>query len=134
MQALFHTHPTPDRVTALVLQNMYANLSNTTTTSEGDEQSVCALARLLFVLGQTSLCSLVYTEFLASCAKKYPVKDTVGAAEAAKKADAKAKKGDSGGARETGAFKEDAGAVDAMEEEMGAAAAADADHERVCSP
>jgi hypothetical protein len=28
-------------------------------------------------------------------------------------------------------FKEEVGAVDAMEEEMGAAAAADADHERV---
>ena len=30
-------------------------------------------------------------------------------------------------------FKEEVGAVDAMEEEMGAAAAADADHERVSS-
>lgn len=151
MQSLFHIHPTPDKVAALVLQHMYANLSvassgsgnSSSAEEEGDgstqlqqqqqQQSVCALARLLFVLGQTSLCSLVYTEFLAACAKKYPVKD----ADTGKKTAADAskaggnKKGD--GTRETGAFKEDSGAVDAMEEEMGAAAAADADHERVCA-
>lgn len=126
MHSLFHLHPTPDKVAALVLQHMYANLSSTNTAGGADTQSVFPLARLLFVLGQTSLCSLVYTELLAACAKKYPIKDT----ETGKKAEAQAMVG-SKKVQETGAFKEDSGAVDAMEEEMGAAAAADADHERV---
>ena len=87
MHTLFHIHPAPDRVVSLVLQHMYAHLgtanSSTLSTSAEDncsarsnERSVCGIARLLFVLGQTSLCSLVYTELVASVAKKYPVKDT----------------------------------------------------------
>ena len=76
MQALFHIHPTPDRVSALVLQHMYAHLDASTSDGEGSNRSVCGIARLLFVLGQTSLCSLVYTEFVAAVAKKYPVKDS----------------------------------------------------------
>ena len=86
MHTLFHIHPAPDRVVSLVLQHMYAHLdtsnSSTPTASAEDnsgansnERSVCGIARLLFVLGQTSLCSLVYTELVASVAKKYPVKD-----------------------------------------------------------
>jgi len=84
---LFHIHPAPDRVVSLVLQHMYAHLDTPTPSTPTDsaevstganhsERSVCGIARLLFVLGQTSLCSLVYTELIASVAKKYPVKDT----------------------------------------------------------
>ena len=134
MQTLFHIHPSPDKVTALVIQHLYAHLGSTTTNtttsqSTTQQRSVCGIARLLFVLGQTSLCSLVFTEFIAATAKKYPVKDsstkdvTLPSKESAKDAN----KGE-----RTGTFKENEVAVDAMEEEMGAAAAADADHERVC--
>ena len=132
VHTLFHYHPAPDRVVSLVLQHMYAHLNTPSSTSSGDssasgDRSVCGIARLLFLLGQTSLCSLVYTEFLASVAKKYPLKDS------AAKTDAKSNKKAASGANKASAstFKEDEVEVDAMEEEMGAAAAADADHERV---
>lgn len=76
MHALFHLHPCPDRVVTLVLQQMYAGLYNAVDAVENSGRSgVCGVSRLLFVLGQTSLCSLVYTEFIAATAKKYPVKD-----------------------------------------------------------
>jgi hypothetical protein len=78
--------------------------------------SPACLSRLLFVLGQGALCSLVYTERLAGMAKKANDKK-------AKEASASA----AASAQESGGDKE----VDAMEEEMGMAAAADADHDRV---
>ena len=128
MHALFHLHPYPDQVASLVLQQMYEGLSATAAAGDG-QAGVCGIARLMFVLGQTSLCTLVYTEFVAATAKKHPVKDTT-TEEGATKSVAKATKKASAGAN-SGRFQENEGAVDAMEEEMGAAAAADADHERV---
>jgi hypothetical protein len=91
MHALFHLHPCPDQVVTLVLQQMYASLSAASASAQGGQSSVCATARLLFALGQTSLCSLVYTEFVAAVAKKHPVKDS-GAEEAKKAAGAAAVK------------------------------------------
>ena len=128
MHALFHLHPYPDQVASLVLQQMYEGLSATAAAGDG-QAGVCGIARLMFVLGQTSLCTLVYTEFVAATAKKHPVKDTT-TEEGTTKSVPKATKKASAGAN-SGRFQENEGAVDAMEEEMGAAAAADADHERV---
>jgi hypothetical protein len=91
MHALVHLHPCPDQVVTLVLQQMYASLSAATASAQGGQSSVCATARLLFALGQTSLCSLVYTEFVAAVAKKHPVKDS-GAEETKKAAGAAAAK------------------------------------------
>ena len=93
MHALFHLHPCPDRVVSLVLQQMYSGLSNSADAIENSGKSgVCGVSRLLFVLGQTSLCSLVYTEFVAATAKKYPVKDTDEVHKPAAKASKKAAK------------------------------------------
>jgi hypothetical protein len=91
MHALFHLHPCPDAVVSQVVQQMFASLSAASTV-EGGQGSVCGMARLLFVLGQTSLCTLVYTEFVAATAKKHPVKD----AEAETKKAAPAKTGKKG--------------------------------------
>ena len=100
-------------------------------------QVYCAatrLARLLFVLGQGALSSLVYTEQLADAAKKFadkqPSPDAAPAASEA--APAKGKKGRGAAAAAAAAGSAEGGeGADAMEEEMGMAAAADADHERL---
>jgi len=101
---------------------MYAALSAAT---DRDGSHVCSIARLLFVLGQTCLSSLVYTEAIAATAKKYPTD--------------KDQRRTRGGVAKTAltsedgvGFMENVEAVDAMEEEMGAAAADDADQEKVC--
>jgi condensin complex subunit 1 len=108
MHALFHVHPSPDNVMCSVVSAMYSTLSNT----NGYQCSASRLSRFLFVLGQTSLSSLVYTEHIANHAKKFPVK---GAESEASDSD----------------MEEDPSSADAMEQEMGNAAAADADHERL---
>jgi hypothetical protein len=146
MHALFHLHPSPDRVVGLVLQHMYAGLGDASRLAMGagaaangagpGAGSVFPIVRLQFVLGQTALCSVVFTEFVAATAKKYPVKSEESAATAttATAAAGSKTKGGGGAAKKkevTGTFQENEGAVDAMEEEMGAAAAADADHDRV---
>lgn len=83
MHALFHLHPCPDQVVTLVVQHMYAGLSASAASAQAGQSSVCATARLLFTLGQVSLSSLVYTEFLAATAKKHPVKEDAEAKKAA---------------------------------------------------
>lgn len=104
MHALFHIHPSPDKVVGSIIAPLYQALSINI------HCSAARLSRVLFILGQAALCSLVYTERMASEAKKATDK-------AAKNAPTK----DS----------EQKGEADAMEEEMGMAAAADADHERI---
>jgi hypothetical protein len=101
-------------------------------------QVYCAatrLARLLFVLGQGALSSLVYTEQLADTAKKFADKQPApDAAPATEAAPVKGKKGRGAAAAAAAAAAgsaEGGEGADAMEEEMGMAAAADADHERL---
>jgi hypothetical protein len=74
------------------------------------------IARFLFILGQTAVCSLVYTEFIASCVKKSNCK----------------KDNRTICTPETIESSPEINATDAMEEEMGMSAAQDADDERVC--
>lgn len=151
---MFHIHPVPDKVMTLVIQHMYAALSSssssaaTTATAAAasltsrDQSHVCSIARLLFVLGQTCLSSLVYTEAIAATAKKYPrpssCKDSLGGGResntrgAAKTSPSPSLSSSSSSSSGEGVgFTENVEAVDAMEEEMGAAAADDADQEKV---
>lgn len=120
MVALFHIHPCPDRLLASIITPLFGSLSGSllssdeTVPSTGTVKVYCSaakLSRLLFVLGQGALCTLVYTEKLADLAKK--------------SADTKSSKGKED--KDEG----DKEAADAMEDEMGMAAAADADHERI---
>lgn len=155
---MFHIHPVPDKVMTLVIQHMYGALSSSaiaapslTGRTDYDEtkqcSNVCSIARLLFVLGQTCLSSLVYTEAIAATAKKYPSSTSCssskenptgggresknrGAAKASSSSSSSSSSPSSSGKGTTG-FTENVEAVDAMEEEMGAAAADDADREKV---
>lgn len=92
-----------------VLHRMYYNMTKKSVTGSKATSNVFELSRFLFVLGQTALNTLVFTEALAALAKKVAPKNVV---EPSNKNSA-------------------ATAVDAMEEEMGCAAAADADHDKV---
>jgi hypothetical protein len=75
MHALFHTHPSPDKVLASIIGPLFATLSGSLSPDQPEAPtkvfcSAARLARLLFVLGQGALCTLVYTEKLADLAKK----------------------------------------------------------------
>lgn len=121
MHALFHTHPSPDKVLASIVGPLFASLSGSlspdpthqnggTNSNQKVFCSAARLSRLLFVLGQGALCTLVYTEKIADLAKK----------AADKKPTAVVSEGINGEGQED---------ADAMEEEMGMVAALDADHE-----
>ena len=121
MVSLFHIHQSPDRLLASIIAPLFGSLSGSFSPSEDSVSSTgssskvfCSaarLSRLLFVLGQGALCTLVYAEKLADLAKK---------ASDCKSSKSKDDKEDG-----------DKDAADAMEDEMGMAAAADADHERI---
>ena len=115
LHALFHTHPSPDKILSSILVPLYADLASTLNSVEG---RACAtpskLARMLFVLGQGAVCSLVFTENIATLAKKKnEEKQKAEHREIEKK------------------NKTHHNVSDAMEEEMGLVAAADAEHERI---
>jgi len=149
MHCLFHVHPSPDKVLTLIIQRLYRSLespaasSSAVGTGTGTGAGVCAMSRFLFLLGQASLCSLVFTELIASTSKKFPANDNSSSSKAGpvppqqkqsnrgKNSAAQNKKELAEAEAEATTFEEDEGEVDAMEEEMGAAAAADADHERI---
>lgn len=105
MHTLYHIHPSPDKVLGTMIAPLYQSLSS----SNDLKCSSSTLARFLYILGQCALCSLVFTERIANEAKKGADKKS----KESKKKDEKVSE------------------VDAMEEEMGMAAAADADHERI---
>ncbi len=109
MHALFHVHPSPDKVLPALVAQMYANVSGTVSGGSVDARkcSPQILSKLLFLLGQAAVCSLVFTERIADIAKKMPTQSKT----------------------TTTATEKDS--ADAMEEEMGMVAAADADHERI---
>lgn len=141
---MFHIHPVPDKVMTLVIQHMYGALSSSAIAAPsltGRTDETCSIARLLFVLGQTCLSSLVYTEAIAATAKKYPStscssnkEDPTGGGRESKTRGAAKTSSPSSSSSSSGegtGFTENVEAVDAMEEEMGAAAADDADREKV---
>lgn len=100
---------------------MYESLNNsnpdTTYASNSNkiQTSSARLARVFFVLGQGALCSLVFTERIANLLKKHKDKNVFN---------------NKNEITDDNINKHD-GQVDAMEEEMGMLAAADADHERI---
>lgn len=123
MHALFHVHPCPDEFLSRLISSTYSSWRSSCAegveSSKVSEVAMCRLSRLLFIVGQGALCSLIYTEKIASISKK---------AMEAKERQVKIKEKVPGA--DEGAY-EDNKEVDAMEEEMGMAAAADAEHERV---
>jgi hypothetical protein len=115
IHTLFYIHPYPDKMVQSVILSLYQELSIISNTDGQKNNS--KFARLIFLLGQTALNTLVYTEKLASLSKK--AKDFI-----------KTEKKESTQSSVTSLNgKEDE--VDAMETEMGLAVSADADHEMV---
>eukprot|EP01038_Epipyxis_sp_PR26KG_P008509 gene8509-11503_t len=119
IHALFHIHPNPDKIICHIIYQLYSNLSSATEANTINGKvisSTSKLAQLLFILGQTAVCTVVYTEAIAVLSKKYTPKTIL----------------ENNVSDENIMDNEaDNNEVDAMEEEMGMAAAADADHERI---
>lgn len=123
MHALFHIHPSPDALLSAMVATLYDGIypaSSIGPNNASIETSESKLCKLLFVLGQGAICSLVYIEKLASVFKKE--KDRRAVIEK----DAKTS-GDSAQAKVGGEHD----SADSMEAEMGMAAAADAEHDQV---
>ena len=77
VHALFHLHPTPDKVMSTTVNFMFGRLLHSQQQQQQDNSSTgrlkCSsaeLSRFLFVLGQTAMNSLVYIEHIAGYAKK----------------------------------------------------------------
>ena len=79
VHALFHLHPTPDKVMSTTVNFMFVRLLHSqqqqqqqldSSSSDRMKCSSAELSRFLFVLGQTALNSLVYIEHIAGYAKK----------------------------------------------------------------
>ena len=122
MYSIFHIHPCPDEFLAKLISSVYSSWRACCVegieSKDTSEVAMCRLARLLFIVGQGALCVLLYTEKLAGVSKK---------AVEAKERGSMAK--GEGPEQKSGSY-EDNAEVDAMEEEMGMAAAADAEHEK----
>ena len=139
MHALYHTTACPDKIVGLILIKLHADLATHSSTTR--------LARLVFLLGQTALCTLVYTEKIANITKKFMENEKTnsksskrksvgssGTSVAATAASAlktpavkKTRNISIGGRNSVGGLEE----AEEMEMEMGLAASADADHEMV---
>lgn len=110
---MYHVHPSPDYLMENIILPMYLAMQSTT--------NVCSslmLSRFLFILGQTASCTLIYAEKLASIAKKSGL-STSNAKDIKNTTEKGSKK-----------TSDAPNAEDAMEEEMGLAAALDADFDR----
>ena len=153
MAALYHTNPCPDRIAGTVISYLYTRFSTPTADAAGPEHT--KLSRLLFLLGQPALCTLAYTERVAALSKKVTdsgprsnATDLTSTSSTTQNNTSKSKgskhgrgqsKGSSHQAGAAGVSEQEEGSsgddADLMEEEMGLAASADADHEmvsRVC--
>ena len=153
MAALYHTNPCPDRIAGTVISYLYTRFSTPTADAAGPEHT--KLSRLLFLLGQPALCTLAYTERVAALSKKVTdsgprsnatdltsTSSTTQNNTTTKSKGSKQGKGQSKGSnhqatvgsvseQEKGRSGGDGDDADLMEEEMGLAASADADHEMV---
>ena len=115
MHSLFHTHPSPDKVLSSILVPLYADLASTLSSTDGRATvSSAKLARMLFVLGQGAITSLVFTEKIAGFSKKRNEEIQRNECRENEKKN-----------------KTHQNVSDAMEEEMGMVAAADAEHDRI---
>lgn len=126
LHAIFYAHPSPDLVLARLLAVLYDRVFTASPVITGTGSSFqCSsgrLSRLLFALGQGAICSLVYAEKIAGLAKKAREKKILAEKEAAYSQLMQASEEmHDGGATE----------ADSMEQEMGMAAATDAEHEQV---
>lgn len=135
MHALFHLHRAPEKIAAAVVTQQYADIGgySAITSAAGSRISVpvTKLARLVFVIGQLSLCAVVFTEKLAKDAKKINSDSKVAQDTTAivTPAVTKSKHGSALTKAATGVNQDDG--FSAMEEEMGMVAAADAEHEKL---
>ena len=150
MAALYHTNPCPDRIAGTVISHLYTCFSTPTADTAAPEHT--KLSRLLFLLGQSALCTLAYTERVAALSKKVTdsgprsnatdlttTSTTKGGNTTATKGKGKQGKGSKTQShqavdvseQEQGSSSGDGDDADLMEEEMGLAASADADHEMV---
>ena len=138
-----------DRVFAATAINVVENSSDNNTTidtsagvvAEGEMENreavvqptfKCSsgrLSRLLFVLGQGAICSLVYAEKVAALAKKVRERKTLQEKEAAYTR--ALQDGQSMVVGAEGNVQQQEQEADSMEAEMGMAAATDAEHEQV---
>ena len=126
MHALFHIHQSPDSLLSAIVAILYdgiypASAESNTGTIKSSESKLC---KLLFVLGQGAICSLVYIEKLASVFKKEKDRRAVIDKDAMSS-------GDTTTQSKVGGNAEEHASADSMEAEMGMAAAADAEHEQV---
>ena len=141
LHALYHITACPDKIVGLLLIRLHADLAV-------QSHTTASLSRLIFLLGQTALNTLVYTEKIANITKKLlecnksskrkSVSKKAVVATAASPAPVlmtpavgkKARSSSVGGRRSSvgGGLEE----AEEMEMEMGLAASADADHEMVC--
>jgi hypothetical protein len=82
--ALYHIHPSPDIILSSIIPPLFGSITGNNnnkynhTGSTGKVYcSPAKLSRLLFILGQCALCSVVYVEKLADVAKKCSDKKSV---------------------------------------------------------
>lgn len=89
--ALYHIHPSPDVILSSVIPQLFGSITGNTITQNNKNNtkndnkgstgkvycSPAKLSRLLFILGQCALCSVVYVEKLADLAKKSSDKKSV---------------------------------------------------------
>jgi hypothetical protein len=139
MYALFRLHPYPEELLCRLVLSLFLSWKNSTKYCSSTV-TTCRLSRFLFLLGQGLLGLLLYTERMATLSKTNKEKEkslrlTSGkdkekeisrsGVKSSKKKSSKAEEEHGGNG-----YEEDEG-VDAMEEEMGMAAAVDADDEKV---
>jgi len=123
--ALFAIHPAPEKLVAAIIARQYSSLGPYSVPPPPNASNllapVCRLARLLFLVGQAAVCTLVLLEKAGKDAKKSNERNRVTASTGSTEG-----KGVGGG--EAQRVEDECGA---MEEEMGMAAAVDAEHDKV---
>lgn len=85
--ALYHIHPSPDIILSSIIPPLFGSIHGNNNTKNDSKNhtgptgkvycSPAKLSRLLFILGQCALCSVVYVEKLADWAKKCADKKSV---------------------------------------------------------
>jgi hypothetical protein len=124
VHALYHTHRSPDRVLSRVVAVLYDKLFGTRDSAGTYRASSSALSRLLFILGQGAICSLLYAEKLSALSKKEKEKKATIEKEKAIHTKSCSNQDEN---------HPNSDSADAMEAEMGMTAAADAEHDQVSS-
>lgn len=126
--ALYRLHPYPEEIISRLILNLFVSWKNSSI-SNSSTVTTCRLARFLFLLGQSLLGLLLYTEKMATFSKSMKDKHAKSAQSQDKKT--KSSKSKKKSEEEDSKAYQENDDVDAMEEEMGMVAAVDADHEKV---